>query len=174
MKVTVSFSLATFKILCFNPGYYNYVVPWGVLPWVQPLWDSLSFLDFLGVCFLCQIGEVLHYFSNKFSVSFLLFLFSFWYPYDLDVGTFKVVLEVPKPLLSFLNSYLFILFWSNVYFFLLVQIVDLSPGFLPFTVGSLYIFLYLTFHSLHFFLYFTTMLNHFCEHPDYQCFELCI
>ena len=40
LKVTVSFSLATFKILCFNPGYYNYVVPWGVLPWVQPLLAS--------------------------------------------------------------------------------------------------------------------------------------
>ena len=31
-----------------------------------------------------------------------------------------------------------------------------------------------TFHSLHFFLYFWTILNHFCEHPDYQYFELCI
>ena len=29
-------------------------------------------------------------------------------------------------------------------------------------------------HSLHFFLCFATILSHFCEHPDYQCFELCI
>ena len=91
-------------------------------------------------------------------------------PYDSDVGTFKDVLEVPKPLLMFLNSCFFILFWLNAYFLHLVQTVDLSPGFLPFTVGSLYIFLYLTFHSLHFFLCFATMLNHFCEHPDYQGF----
>ena len=55
-------------------------------------------------------------------------------------------------------------FWSKL----------LSPGFLPFTVGSLYIFLYFTLHSLHSFLYFVTILNHFCEHPDNQCFELCI
>ena len=74
---------------------------------------------------------------------------------------FKVVLEVPKPLLIFLNSYLFILFWLDVSFFLLFQIIDLSPGFLPFTVGSLYIFLYFTLHSLHFFLYFVSILKSF-------------
>ena len=71
-------------------------------------------------------------------------------------------------------SCFFILFLLSVYFFLLLQIVDWSPGFLPVTVGSLYIFLYFTFHSLHFFLHFVTILNHFCEHPDYHCFELCI
>ena len=33
-----------------------------VPPWVQLLWDSLSFLDFLEVYFLCQLREVLlHY-----------------------------------------------------------------------------------------------------------------
>ena len=32
----------------------------------------------------------------------MLFLF-FWHPYDLDVGMFKVVLEVPNPLLIFLE-----------------------------------------------------------------------
>ena len=34
------------------------------------------------------------------------------------------------------------------------------------------VFLYFIFHSLHFLLNFTTILNHFCEHPDYQCFEV--
>ena len=38
---------------------------------------------------------------------------------------FKVVPEVPKPLLIFLNSCFFILFLLNVYFFLL-QITDLD------------------------------------------------
>ena len=47
----------------------------------------------------------------------MLFLFSFWHPYDSDVGMFKDVLEVPKPLLSLLNSYFFILFLLNVSFF---------------------------------------------------------
>ena len=73
-----------------------------------------------------------------------------------------------------LNSCFFILFWLIVYFFLLLRIIDLSPSFLPFIVGSLYIFLYFTLYSLHLFLYLVTILNHFCEHPDYQCFELCI
>ena len=37
----------------------------------------------------------------QISFHFLLFLFSFWHPYDLDVGMFKVVPEVPKPLFIF-------------------------------------------------------------------------
>ena len=86
------------------------------------------------------------FFQMSFQVLTLSFLLA---PLWFGVGMFKVVLEVPKPLLSFLNSYLFILFWSNVYFFLLVQIVDLSPGFLPFTVGSLFILLYFTLGSLY-------------------------
>ena len=136
------------------------------------LFGTLSFLDFLEVYFLQQIGEVLLHYLFKSVFNFLLFLFSFCQPYDSDVRTFKVVPEVPKPLI-FLNSCFFILFWLNVYFFLLFQILDLKPGFLPYTVGSLYMFLYFTFHSLPFFHYFVAILNHFCEHSDYQCFELC-
>ena len=146
----MSFSLAIFKFLSFSLILDNVIMMWCVLPWVQLLWDSLSFLDFLEVYFLCRIGEViLHYFFKKV-LNFLLFLFSFWYPYDLDVGTFKDVLEVPKPLLIFLKSSFFILLWLNVSFFLVVHTIDLSPSFLPFTVGSLYIFLYFTLYSLHF------------------------
>ena len=112
---------------------------WCVLPWVQLLWDALSFLDFLEVYFFCQIREGLLHYVFKSVFNYLLFLFSFWHPSD--VGTIKVVPEVPKPLLIFLNSCFFILFWLNVYFFLLFQITDLSLGFLLFTVESLYIFL---------------------------------
>ena len=72
-------------------------------------------------------------------------LVSFSDPYDLDLRMFKVVPEVPKPLLIFLNSSFFILFGSNVYFFVLLQIIDLSPCFLPFTLGSLYMFLFVAF-----------------------------
>ena len=66
--------------------------------------------------------------------NFLLFLFSFWHPCDSDVGMFKVVSEIPKTLLIFLNSSFFILLWFNVYFFILLQTVDLSLSFLPFTL----------------------------------------
>ena len=50
----------------------------------------------------------------------------------------------------FFELFFFFLLWVNAYFFVLFQIVDLNPGFLPFTVGSLYIFfisLYITFTS---------------------------
>ena len=59
-------------------------------------------------------------------------------------------------------------------FFLLFQIIHLSPGLLTDTVGSLNILLYFTLYSLHFFPHYVTELSHFCEHPDYQWFELCI
>ena len=93
--------------------------------------------------------------SFQFLALVLLLLAPLWF----EVGTFKVVPEVPKPLLFCLNSCFFILFQLDVYFFLLLQIVDLSPSFLPFTVGSLYILFYFTLGSLHFFLHFVTKLN---------------
>ena len=43
-------------------------------------------------------------------------------------------------ILFWLNFCFFILFWLNIYCFFLLQIIDLSPGFLPFTVGSLCFF----------------------------------
>ena len=112
-------------------------------------WKSISFARLGKFYFIV--------FSNKFSSS-CSFFFCFWHPYNLDVGTFKVVLEVPKPLLIFLNSCSFILFWLGVSFFLLFQTVDLCPGFLPVTVGSLYFPLFY-FHSLHFFLHFAYSTN---------------
>ena len=48
------------------------------------------------------------------SFQFLALVLLLWHPYDSDVGTFKDVLEVPKPLLIFLNCF-FILFWLNVF-----------------------------------------------------------
>ena len=52
-------------------------------------WDSLSFLDFLEVYFLYHIGDVLFHYLFKEVFIFLVFLFSFWHPYDSYVGTFK-------------------------------------------------------------------------------------
>ena len=149
-------------------------MPWCVLPWIQFLWDSLSFLDFLIVYFLWQIGEVLlHYFSKKCSISC-----SSSSPLAPPMIQMLEHLKLSQRFLS-LSLFFWILvssFCSGLmfHFFLLLQLVDLSPGFLPFTVGSLYILLYFTLGSLHFFLHFATDLNQFCEHPDYQWFELCI
>ena len=98
--------------------------------------DCLSFLDFLEVYFLCHTGEVLLHYFFKLVFNLLLFLFSFWHPYDSDVGMLKVSQRFLS-LLIFLKLCFFILFQLNVYFFLLLQIIDLSPSSLPFTVGSL-------------------------------------
>ncbi|KAF6104160.1 hypothetical protein HJG60_011178 [Phyllostomus discolor] len=90
-------------------------------------------------------------FSNKFSIS--CFCSS---PSGTPMIWMLGHLKLPKRFLN-LSSF-FMLFWLNVYFFLLVQTVDLSPSFLSVTVGSLYISLYFTLHSLHFSLYFASML----------------
>ena len=131
---------------------------------------TLGFLDFLEVCFLCQIGEVfLHYFFKQV-FNDLLFLFSSGTPMIHMLEHLKLSQRFLGLSSFFLSSCFFILFQLNVYFSLLVQIIYMNPGFLPFTVGSLYILLYFTLGSLHF----SAKLNQFCQHPDYQYFELCI
>ena len=77
-------------------------------------------------------------------------------------------------LFTFLNSCFFVLFRFDVYFFLLFQIIALSPGFLPVTVSSLNILLYFILGIVHLFFHFLTKLNQFCEHFDYQGLELSI
>ena len=103
------------------PGFPGSLFPW-------PDWRSSPSLGF-------QI-------SFHFLILPLLLLVPLWFK---SLKTFENFLEVPKPVLIFLRSCFFILFWLTVSFFLLLQTVDLSPGFLPVTVGSLYIFLYFTF-----------------------------
>ena len=76
-------------------------------------WKSISFARLGKFSFIV--------FSNKF-FNFLLFLFSFWYPYDSDVGTFKVVPEVSKPLLIFFD-------------FLFLHSVPVEYLFLPFVLN---------------------------------------
>ena len=46
-----------------------------MFPWVQLLWDSLSFLDFLEVYFLCQIREVLLHYIFFFLFKYFIYLF---------------------------------------------------------------------------------------------------
>ena len=144
-----------------------------VPPWIQLLWYSLRFLD-LHVYFFHQMGKFSFIIcSNKCSISW-----SSYSPSGSHMTRMLEHLKLSQMFLSF-SSYFWILVtsfcsgWIFIYSFF-PQIVDLSPGFLPFTVGSLYILLYLTLGSLHFFLHFLTKLSQFCEHPDYQCFELCI
>ena len=102
---------------------------WCVPLWVQLLWDSLSFLNFLEVYFFARLGNFSFMIcSNKFSI---------FCSCSSPSGTPMIwMLECLKmswrflSLLMFLNCCFFLLFWLNVYFFLLLQIVDLSPSLL--------------------------------------------
>ena len=65
LQVTVSFSFGAFKILSLSLILGTLIMMYlgvSVSSWIQLLWDSLNFLDFLEVYFLCPIGAVLlHY-----------------------------------------------------------------------------------------------------------------
>ena len=80
-------------------------------------------------------------------------------------------LKVSQRFLSFSSSFStlvskFCSSWMFIYS-LFSQIIDLSPGFLPVTVGSLNILLYFILGIFHLFFHFSTKLNKFCEHFDY-------
>ena len=127
---------------------------WCVLPWVQLLWDSLSFLDFLEVYFLCQMGKFsLVVFSNKLSISC-----SSSSPSGTPIIQMLGHLKLSQRFLSL----------SSIFFFefLFLHSVLLECLFLPSVPNhrleswfpSLHCwfpvyFLYFTLHSLHFFLF---------------------
>ena len=73
LQVTISFPLAAFKIFPLSFILGNIIMMCLGVCFLRSYFlgtDSMSFLDFLEVYFLCQIGEIsLHYFSNKFSIS---------------------------------------------------------------------------------------------------------
>ena len=71
LQVTVFFSLVAVNILSLYLILGNVMMMClGVFLLGSNFFDSLSFLDFLKVCSLCQTGEVCFItFSNKFSVS---------------------------------------------------------------------------------------------------------
>ena len=84
-------------------------MPWGVSPWVYPVWDSLGFLD-LCHYFLPHFREVFSsYLFEYFRMAFL-FVFFFWESYDSNVELFRIVPEVPEVfLISFFILFTFFL-----------------------------------------------------------------
>ena len=112
-------------------------------------------------------------FSNQFSISC-----SSSSPSGTPMIQMLVHLEMSQGLLIlssyiFLNSFFFLLFWLNAYFFLMFHIVDLTPASSPPLMVPCRIF-FISLSNLHFFLYVVAILSEFFEHPDHQCFELCI
>ena len=90
------FSYSFFVFSLFQLDQY---VPWHVSPWVYPVWSFLYLLDLFD-SFLFHVGEVFNcnLFKN-FLIPFL-FLFSFWDPYNLNVGMLDIVPEVSETILS--------------------------------------------------------------------------
>ena len=80
-------------------------------PWVYSVWDSLGFLD-LGGYFLHCFREVSNYYLLKYFLMAFLFVFFFWYSYDLNVGVLNIVPEVSEIILISFNS--FFLSASNI------------------------------------------------------------
>ena len=131
LQITVSFSLASFKILSLSLTLGNLIMLYlGVLPVGSNFFGILCVSQTCMSISFTRLGNFSHYFFREL-FNFLLFIFSFWHICDLGSGMFKVVPEAPKSLLVFLNSCFFILFWLNVYFFLLVYL-HLHLGWKPF------------------------------------------
>ena len=80
-------------LFVFNFCQFDYYVSHRVPPWVYPVWDSLHFLD-LSDCFLSHVREVFSYYLFEYFLRPFLSLFSFWNPYNVNVGVFNVVPEV--------------------------------------------------------------------------------
>ena len=106
--VICCFSLADFNICSLCLIFVNLInMCLGVFsPWVNPVWDSLGFLD-LGDYFLPHFREVFYYYLLKYFLMVFLFVFFFWDSYDLDVGAFNIVPEVSEIVLISFNSFFF-------------------------------------------------------------------
>ena len=117
LQVTNCFSLAAFKILSLSLTFGLLIMTClGMGLFASILFGtSLCFLD-LHVYFLHQIREVFfHYFFKQIS-SFLLFLFSFCHPYDVNVGPLEVVSEAVYTILIFLNSFFLLVVLTGCFF----------------------------------------------------------
>ena len=103
------------SLFVFEFCHFNYDVSWGWSLWVPLAWDSLCFLD-LGDFFSPQIREIFHHCFFKQVFYPLLFFFSFWYPYYVDIISFHVVLHFPYYLFILSEPlFLFLLFLHVFY-----------------------------------------------------------
>ena len=83
----------SYFIFVFNFCQFDYYVSQCVPPWAYTSWDSLCFLDLVDY-FLSHIRKVFSYYLFKYFLRAVLSLFSFWDPYNENVGVFNVIPEV--------------------------------------------------------------------------------
>ena len=110
-------------------------------------------------------------FSNKFSV--------FW---SSSSGTPTIqmlkYLKLSQSFLS-LSSFFWIVVcsfcsgWMFISSFYSKSVIWVPASFPSLLVPCIFFFIS-SLYCLHFFLYFAAVLSYFSEHPDYQCFKLCI
>ena len=93
MYVTCCFSLMLLIAPIFNFCLFKYRAAWHGLVWVDLVWASLSLLD-LNISLFSQLREVFSYYVFTCVLCPLFSLFSFWYPYNVNVSTHDVVPEV--------------------------------------------------------------------------------
>ena len=76
------------------------------------LYGTVCFLD-LSECFLSHVREVFGCNIFKYFLRPFLFLFSFWDPYNMDVGALNIVSEVSEiVLISFSFFFLYSVLWQ--------------------------------------------------------------
>ena len=92
---------------------YDVVLVWASLG--SSCFGPLLFLDFY-VYFLHQVREISCHYFFKYVFNFLLSLFSFWLPYDVNIGMLKVVLEAPSVIFIFIILFLFVCCSDWVFF----------------------------------------------------------
>ena len=101
LQVNLSFPLAVLSLFIFNLWHSNYDVSWCGSLWVQLVWDSCASCTCMSISFTTSGKFSFIIFSNKFSISCSSSSPSGTLIYDLDVGTFRDVLEAPYPILVF-------------------------------------------------------------------------
>ena len=69
-----------------------------ISPQINPVWDSVGFLD-LGGYFFPYFRKILNYYLLKYFLMAFLFVFFFWDFYDSNVGVFDIVPEVSEVVL---------------------------------------------------------------------------
>ena len=117
LYIICHFPLVAFNLLLLSLIFcqFDYCVSHCVPPWIYPSWDSLCFLNLVDY-FLSHIREFFSYYRFKYFLWSILSLFSFWNPFNMNIGAFNAVPEVSLGCLYFFS--LFFLYYITWQWFL--------------------------------------------------------